>query len=143
MLLLSNIRLYDPILNSLSIFQLCYKILPYDQIRHNNNIVFAWISMAVHYNADFWYKKFLYQDRLCQICNEIFESNKAPKQFTTNLIVPLPKKGVHHVQHTEALWNTRKEIVNAIKTIYKNSRSAVIVEGKMKFYLIFDKLKYR
>ena len=33
------------------------------------------------------------KDRLCQICNEIFESNKAPKQFTTNLIVPLPKKG--------------------------------------------------
>lgn len=31
--------------------------------------------------------------RLCEICNDVFQSGKAPKQFTTALICPLPKKG--------------------------------------------------
>ena len=32
-------------------------------------------------------------ERLCQICNKVYLKEKAPKQFTTALIVPLPKKG--------------------------------------------------
>ena len=31
--------------------------------------------------------------RLCQICSKVYSREKAPKQFTTALIVPLPKKG--------------------------------------------------
>ena len=31
--------------------------------------------------------------RLCEICNDVYSQEKAPKQFTTSLIVPLPKKG--------------------------------------------------
>ena len=32
-------------------------------------------------------------ERLCQICNKVYLKEKAPKQITTTLIVPLPKKG--------------------------------------------------
>ena len=32
-------------------------------------------------------------NQLCNICNEIFENQKMPKQFTTNIIIPIPKKG--------------------------------------------------
>ena len=31
--------------------------------------------------------------QLCDICNDVYANGKAPEQFTTNLIVPLPKKG--------------------------------------------------
>ena len=32
-------------------------------------------------------------EKLCCICNEIFENQTAPKQFNTNIIIPIPKKG--------------------------------------------------
>lgn len=30
---------------------------------------------------------------ICNICNDVYDQEKAPEQFTTNLIVPLPKRG--------------------------------------------------
>jgi hypothetical protein len=32
-------------------------------------------------------------NKLCHICNEIFEEQATPKQFNTNIIIPIPKKG--------------------------------------------------
>ncbi len=32
-------------------------------------------------------------NQLCNICNEILENQKTPKQFNTNIIIPIPKKG--------------------------------------------------
>ncbi|CAF4573505.1 unnamed protein product, partial [Rotaria sp. Silwood2] len=32
-------------------------------------------------------------NQLRNICNDIFENQKSPKQFNTNIIIPLPKKG--------------------------------------------------
>jgi sorting nexin-29 len=32
-------------------------------------------------------------EQLCRICNDVYDQEKAPSQFTTNLITPLPKKG--------------------------------------------------
>ena len=32
-------------------------------------------------------------DKLCDICNEIFEKRATPTQFNTNIIIPIPKKG--------------------------------------------------
>jgi hypothetical protein len=32
-------------------------------------------------------------NQLCNICNEIYENQQTPKQFNTNIIIPIPKKG--------------------------------------------------
>ncbi|CAF3578445.1 unnamed protein product [Rotaria sp. Silwood1] len=31
--------------------------------------------------------------QLCNICNEIYNNKQTPKQFNTNIIIPIPKKG--------------------------------------------------
>ncbi len=32
-------------------------------------------------------------NQLCNICNEIYENQQTPRQFNTNIIIPIPKKG--------------------------------------------------
>ncbi|CAM4934583.1 unnamed protein product [Rotaria socialis] len=43
-------------------------------------------------------------NQLCSICNEIYNNQQTPKQFNTNIIIPIPKKATKRLQRTtEAL----------------------------------------
>ncbi|CAF5180847.1 unnamed protein product, partial [Rotaria magnacalcarata] len=43
-------------------------------------------------------------NQLCNICNEIYNNQQTPKQFNTNIIIPIPKKATKRLQRTtEAL----------------------------------------
>ncbi|CAF5159307.1 unnamed protein product, partial [Rotaria magnacalcarata] len=43
-------------------------------------------------------------NQLCNISNEIYNNQQTPKQFNTNIIIPIPKKATKRLQRTtEAL----------------------------------------